>query len=411
MIELALKSNISQLRRVPYVWKQSMSDSEMPNARGGSYQRQSSDYSAFIPAPLPPHPPVTMDAELLRLLSDADRALGRLDGVTQTLPDTGLFLFMYIRKEALYSSQIEGTQASLDEVVAFEQNISAAENPDDIEEVVNYIRAINNGLTRLNDLPVSLRLIKELHAELMKGARGQHKSPGEFRTSQNWIGTQGAKLSNASFVPPPPHALIEHLGALEKFIHEDDTLPALIKIGLAHAQFETIHPFLDGNGRLGRLLITFLLCEKAILKEPALYLSHFFKQHRGEYYQRLQDTRTKGDWEGWLKFFLRGVRDVAREAANTGAKIVAQREEHRRLITSEMTRASAGSAFKLIEHLHKKPVISISGAAEATDRTYSNARELVSKLVELNLLEEFTGRDRDRLYRYAPYLNLLRSED
>lgn len=411
MIEAAIKSNITVAKPLCYVWKLSMVAPSVASSRAGTYQRQSSDYSAFIPAPLPPQPPITMDAEFLRLLSDADRALGRLDGVTQTLPDTSLFLFMYIRKEALYSSQIEGTQASLDEVIAFEHNLSAAENPDDIEEVVNYIRAINNGLARLKDLPVSLRLIKELHAELMKGARGQHKSPGEFRTSQNWIGTQGAKIATASFIPPPPQALIDHLGQLEKFIHEDETLPALIKIGLAHAQFETIHPFLDGNGRLGRLLITFLLCEKAILKEPALYLSHFFKQHRSEYYQRLQDTRVLGDWEGWLKFFLRGVRDVAREAANTGAKIVSQREEHRHLITSKMTRASAGSAFKLIEYLHKKPVISISGVADATERTYANARELVSKLVELNLLEEFTGRDRDRLYRYAPYLNLLRSED
>lgn len=214
-----------------------------------------------------------------------------------------------------------------------------------------------------------------------------------------------------AFLPPPPHVLTDHLGQLEKFIDEDDTLPALLKIGLAHAQFETIHPFLERNGRLGRLLTTVLLCENTILKEPAPYLSRFFKQHRSEYYQRLQDTRTLGDWEGWLKFFLRGVREVARDAANTGAKIVKQREEHRRLITSKMTRASAGSAFKLIEHLHKTPVVSIASAAEAMDRTYPNARELIIKLVDLKLLEEFTGRDRGRLYRYAPYLNLLRTED
>jgi Fic family protein len=411
MIETGLQSNISTAKPLPYVWKQSLMDAIPPAGRAGGYQRQRSDYAAFIPAPLPPQPPVAMDAELWRLLSDADRALGRLDGVTQTLPDTGLFLLMYIRKEALYSSQIEGTQASLDEVVAFEQNIAGAENPDDIEEVVNYIRAIRYGIARLETLPVSLRLIKELHAELMRGARGKHKSPGEFRTSQNWIGPQGASLANASFVPPPPHTLIEHLGQFETFIHTDTSLPALISIGLAHAQFETIHPFLDGNGRLGRLLITFLLCEKAILKEPALYLSHFFKLHRSEYYQRLQDIRTHGAWEDWLKFFLRGVCEVAKEAASIGAKIVAQREEHRRLVTAKMTHASAGSAFKLLEHLHSTPVISVTKAAEIIERTYSNARELISKLKELKLLEEFTGRDRDRLYRYAPYLNLLRAEE
>lgn len=408
MNEITLQSNITMRKPLPYDWKLSMADA---SSRAGSYQRQSTGYSAFIPAPLPPQPAVIMDGELWRLLSDADRALGRLDGVTQTLPDTGLFLLMYIRKEALYSSQIEGTQASLDEVVAFEQNIANAENPDDIEEVVNYIRAIKFGIERLQSLPVSLRLIRELHAGLMKGARGKNKSPGEFRTSQNWIGPQGATLANASFVPPPPHTLIEHLGQLETFLHEDFSMPALIKIGLAHAQFETIHPFLDGNGRLGRLLITFLLCEKAILKEPALYLSHFFKLHRSEYYQRLQDIRTSGAWEAWLRFFLRGVREVAKEAADIGAQIVTQREEHRRLVTSKMTHASAGSAFKLLEHLHSTPVISVAGAASVIERTYPNARELVTKLVELNLLEEFTGRDRDRLYRYAPYLNLLRSED
>ena len=379
--------------------------------RAGQYLLQASDYSAFIPAALPPKPPVTMDNELWRLLSDADRALGRLDAVTQILPDTGRFVLMYIRKEALYSSQIEGTQASLDEIVAFEDSISDADNPADVEEVVNYIRAITFGLQRLETLPVSLRLIRELHAQLMQGARGQHKNPGAFRTSQNWIGPQGSTPSNAAFVPPPPHELLQHLGALETFIHSADSLPALIQIGLVHAQFETIHPFLDGNGRLGRLLITFLLCEKNILKEPALYLSHFFKRYRSEYYQRLQDTREKGDWEGWLKFFLRGVCNVAEEAAQTAARIMAQREEHRRMILAAMSNSQAASAIKLIEHLQRQPVVTVAKAAEIIAKTYVSANTMISKLIGLGLLEELTGQERYRRYRYAPYLNLLRAED
>ena len=379
--------------------------------RAGHYARQASDYAAFIPAALPPSPPVAMDAELWRLLSDADRALGRLDGVTQILPDTGLFVLMYIRKEALYSSQIEGTQASLDEIVAFEDSINQAENPEDVEEVVNYIRAINHGLQRLATLPVSLRLIREIHAELMQGARGQHKSPGEFRASQNWIGPKGSTPSNAAFVPPPPHELMQHLGALENFIHSGNDLPELIQIGMAHAQFETIHPFLDGNGRLGRLLITLLLCEKKILKEPALYLSHFFKRYRSEYYQRLQDVREKGDWENWLKFFLRGVGEVAEEAARVASLITAQREEHRRLVLASLASTQAASALRLIEHLHRNPVVSVSKAAEIVERTYVSANSLLLKLAGLGLLEEFTGGGRNRLYRYAPYLNLLRSQD
>jgi Fic family protein len=379
--------------------------------RTGHHVQQAGGYRAFIPKPLPPEPPVTMDEELWRLLSDADRALGRLDGVTRTLPDINLFLTMYVRKEALYSSQIEGTQASLDDILAHERKIAGAENPDDVEEVVNYVAAINLGLERLREMPLSLRLIREIHARLMQGVRGKDRTPGEFRRSQNWIGGRNTALAEAVFVPPPAHALMEHLGQLEKFMHTDSSLPVLVQIGLIHAQFETIHPFLDGNGRLGRLLITFLLCEREILSLPALYLSHYFKRYRSEYYQRLQDVRDKGDWEGWLKFFLRGVRETAQEGARTAARIVEQREAHRRLIGEKMSHARAGSAYKLMDNLHQRPVISIAGAAEIIEQTYATARGLVMDLVSLGLLEEITGRGRDRLYRYAPYINLFREQE
>lgn len=380
------------------------------DARAGRYVRQATGYAAFIPTPLPPEPPVRMDDELLKLLSDADRALGRLDGVAQILPDTDLFLAMYVRKEAVYSSQIEGTQASLDDVVAFEEAMEEADNPDDVEEVLNYVTAINYGRDRLHELPVSLRLIRELHGVLMQGVRGRNKHPGEFRTSQNWIGPAGATLRDALFVPPPPDVLLDHLGAFEKFLHEPSNLPVLIQVGLAHAQFETIHPFLDGNGRLGRLLITFLLCEKEILAQPALYISHYFRARRNEYYDRLQAVRDEGDWEGWLKFFLTGVRQTALEATKTASQIMQLRERHRALIAAELTSTSAGNATQLLEHLFRAPSISINKAAEILGRSYPIARELVRKLASLGILEESTGKTRYRRFRYAPYLALFRDQ-
>lgn len=404
------KKGFSITRRTSHPVSMENATKPLPGQRAGRYVQQQADYKAFLPAPLPPQPSLRMDEELTRLLSDADRALGRLDGVTQTLPDTNLFLLMYVRKEALYSSQIEGTQASLDDLLAYEDDLQSATNPHDVEEVVNYVAAINYGLKRLDELPVSLRLIRELHQRLMQGVRGQHKTPGQFRTSQNWIGAAGSTLRDALFVPPPPHMLVDVLGELELFLHTETNLPILVQIGMAHVQFETIHPFLDGNGRLGRLLITFLLCEKGVLAQPALYLSHFFKLHRSEYYQRLQDVRDKGDWEAWTKFFLRGVRDVAREAASTASKIASQREKHRALISSRLSNASAGSAFKLIEHMHRSPVVSVQSASDVIGRTYANANQLVRGLEKLGLLEEITGNSRNRRYRYSPYINLFRED-
>src|SRR5689334_12441530 len=294
-----------------------MTLSETPSAtsaRAGRCVTQPAGYRAFIPAPLPPNPAVQISGELQFALSEADRALGRLDGSIKTLPHPDLFVYMYVRKEAVLSSQIEGTQSSLQDVLAAEAQVLAPDRPKDVDEVVNYVRAMNYGLERLSELPVSVRLVREIHAELLKGVRGSHLTPGELRTSQNWIGPGGCTLNEATFVPPPPQEVPKSLGDLEKFLHQDSQLPLLIKIGLAHAQFETIHPFLDGNGRIGRLLITFLLEQWGLLSEPLMYLSGYLKQHQREYYRLLSAVRADGDWEAWVAFFLEAVEAAATEA-------------------------------------------------------------------------------------------------
>lgn len=377
---------------------------QMP--RSGQYVEQLEGYKAFIPSPLPPVPEVLMDAEMWNLLSQADRALGRLDGATDALPNPDLFVFMYVRKEAVLSSQIEGTQASLMDVLEFESQALTPENPQDVEEVVNYIAAINHGLERLKTLPTSLRLIREIHQELMKGVRGAERNPGEFRRSQNWIGPGGCSLADASYVPPPPHEMLKCLDNLERFLHDSQPMPILIKVGLAHAQFETIHPFLDGNGRTGRLLISFLLCEQNILKRPLLYLSHYFKRYRSEYYDRLQAVRDRGDWEGWLKFFLKGVYEVAQEAATTARQIVNLKEEHRQLILSELGRKS-GNAIALLESLYFRPIFTVEHVETITNLSYSNANSLIKQLIELGILQEITGQKRNRAFSYAPYLAIF----
>ncbi|HET7038074.1 MAG TPA: Fic family protein, partial [Thermomicrobiaceae bacterium] len=269
---------------------------------------------------------------MLSLVARAAEALGRLDGVTQTLPNPDLFVAMYVRSEAVYSSQIEGTQSTLDDVLEFELTAEVRELPRDVEEVVNYVRAMNYGLERLNELPLSLRLIREIHATLLADTRGAERALGEFRWTQNWIGPAGVPLSRASFVPPPPSELPAALDAFERFLHDDHDFPILVRCGLAHAQFETIHPFLDGNGRVGRLLITFLLCYHGVLHRPLLYLSYYLKRNRAEYYARLMAIRGAGDWEGWLKFFLEGVAEAAEEATETAQAIVRLREAHRSLL-------------------------------------------------------------------------------
>jgi Fic family protein len=343
-----------------------------------------------------------------KLLSDADRALGRLEGSIQTLPNPDLFVFMYVRKEAVLSSEIEGTQASISDVLKAEAEVFDAGMPRDVDEVLNYVKAMNFGLTRLSELPLSVRLIREIHERLLHGVRGHMQQPGELRRSQNWIGPQGCTLQDATFVPPPHHEVAGALADLENFLHSDDHIPDLIKIGLAHAQFETIHPFLDGNGRVGRLLITFFLCHKGLLQKPVLYLSHWFKQHRGEYYERLQKVRDKGDWEGWLKFFLRGVGSVAAQATETSRQIVGLREEHRALITNEFD-SGAGKALKLLERLYEKPTINVNGARGLLGISYANANNMVEKFVRLGLLVEVTGNARNRVFLYSRFVQLFSS--
>jgi cell filamentation protein, protein adenylyltransferase len=377
--------------------------------RAGSYRKQPQGYRAFLPAPLPPAPPVAIAGELQRLLSEADRALGRLDGSVQTLPNPDLFVYMYVRKEAVLSSQIEGTQSSLQDLLAAEAHISDQDRPKDVEEVVNYVRAMNRGLARLADLPVSVRLIREIHAELLRGVRGSHLTPGELRRSQNWIGPAGCTLAEATFVPPPPAEVPAALGALETFLHQQDDVPLLVKIGLAHAQFETIHPFLDGNGRIGRLLITFLICERGALHKPVLYLSHYFKRHRQTYYERLQAIRDNGDFEGWISFFLRGIAEVSRESADTARRILELRETHRRLITDRFGRA-AGNGHRVLERLFEQPILSVKDVQALLGTTFAGANQIVQRLASLGVLREMTGQARHRRFRYDAYVRLFEEE-
>lgn len=374
--------------------------------RTGRYVRQPEGYSAFIPQMLPPTPGLVWDDELQALLSKADRALGRLDGSIQTLPDPDLFVMMYVRKEAVLSSQIEGTQSSLNDLLELEASIADATRPSDVEEVVNYVSAMNHGLKRLDELPVSTRLIREIHAKLLQGVRGEHLEPGQIRRTQNWIGPQGCMLNEATFVPPPPSSVNDHLSNLEKFIHGRDQMPILIKIGLIHAQFETIHPFLDGNGRVGRLLITFLLCQSEVLIRPVLYLSYYFKRHRQRYYELLQSVRDEGAWEEWIKFFLEGVATVSLEATNTARAIVDMREAHRNAIIEKLGRA-AGNGLKVLERLFRTPFVTVNGVKELLNITYPPANDLIKKLEEIGILVEVTGQDRYRVYQYRPYVALF----
>lgn len=378
--------------------------------RAGRYILQPQGYRAFIPANLPPVPPISMDDEMWTLLSQADRALGRLDGSTTVLPNPDLFVYMYVRKEAVLSSQIEGTQASLIDLVEFESKAAESGIQGDVEEVVNYVAAMNYGLNRLKELPLSLRLIREIHEKLLKGVRGADKNPGEFRSSQNWVGAPGSRPDTARRVPPPPYEMQGALDNLEKYIHDETPVPLLIKVGLVHSQFETIHPFLDGNGRVGRLLITFLLCERGVLQRPLLYLSHYFKQNRTEYYDRLQAVRDTGDWEPWLKFFLRGVAVVAQEATVTARKVVDLREEDRRRVTVQMGRG-AGKGLVLLEQLYSRPIVDVVAVSKIVGRSIPIANDLVRELCKIGILKETTGRKRNRSFAYSAYLDLFTDND
>lgn len=375
-------------------------------ARIGSYIATTTSgetVRAYLPPPLPPAPPLDLP-RVLALFERANQALGRLDGMTAILPSTRLFVFMYVRKEALLSSQIEGTQSSLSDLLLFENQETPLVPLDDVQEVSNYIAAMNHGLKRLADgFPLSLRLIKEMHRELLAKGRGSSKQPGEFRRTQNWIG--GTRPGNAAFVPPPPEHVLKCMGDLERFLHERKTYPALIRAALAHVQFETIHPFLDGNGRLGRLLITLMLCEEGSLKEPILYLSLFFKTHRARYYELLQQVREKGDWEAWLEFFLEGVTETSEQGVGSARRLIALFDRDKDKI-STLKRAAA-SALRVHGELQKAPLVSVPVAAKKLGISQPTIQKSLDHLVTLGIVREVTGRRRHRIYEYSSYLKIL----
>jgi len=359
--------------------------------------------SAYVPKPLPPHPPVDV-ARLLGRLDKANLALGRLDGITSILPSTRLFVFMYVRKEALLSSQIEGTQSSLSDLLLFENHEEPFVPLDDVQEVSTYIAAMEHGLDRIaGGFPLSLRLIKEMHDILLKTGRGSSMQPGEFRHSQNWIG--GTRPGNALFVPPPHELVDDCMGALEKFLHDRRTYPVLIRAALAHVQFETIHPFLDGNGRLGRLLITLLLCEEKVLSEPLLYLSLHLKTHRKRYYDLLQLVRETGDWEAWIEFFLDGVIETAEQGISTARRLQALFQEDRVRI-NKLGRASP-SALRLHDAFQLLPIMGVPEAAKRLATSQPTIQKSIEHMQELGIVREVTGKRRKRLYRYTRYLEIL----
>jgi Fic family protein len=381
----------------------------LPNPRIGRYVTTvafDETVSAYIPPPLPPEPPLALSLPLLHRLSEADRAIGRLDGVAALLPDKALFLYMYVRKEAVLSSQIEGTQSTLDELLQYENAALAGQPLDDIAEVSNYVDAMMYGLDVLRapkGLPLCLRLLRDMHARLLQKGRGQGKNPGEFRRSQNWIG--GTRPGNAHFVPQPVNEMEKCLADLECFLHDDSTrIPPLIKAGLLHVQFESIHPFLDGNGRL---LIALFLVEKKVLHEPLLYLSLYFKTHRGQYYRLLQEVRLRGDWETWMEFFLTGVAETANNAHESAMRIVA-------LFQADRARISAGgeqthSMLRVHELLQAHPFLNAAQAREKTGLSAPTVNKAFEALAHLKVVSEITGKQRGRVFAYTEFLKILES--
>ncbi len=378
-----------------------------PNPRLGSYVTVSTVgevVKAFVPAPLPPTPPVRLH-ELYGLIERASSALGRLDGIGTVLGDAHMFLYMYVRKEALLSSQIEGTQSSLSDLLRFEDDPArGTASGAEVEEVSNYVAAVVHGMRRLGELPVSTRLIREIHQILLASGRGSAMQPGEFRRSQNWLG--GTRPGNARFVPPPHERVVELISDLERFMHDDSVqLPFLVKVGMFHVQFETIHPFLDGNGRVGRLLITLLLCSHGFLGQPLLYLSLYFKRHRDEYYALLQTVRTTGDWEAWLRFFLEGVVEVSEQAIETAQELMALFGRDRTRI--EALGRPAASALRLHEHLRERPLATVAAVSKRLGISAPTISKSLRHLEALGIVEEVTGRRRGRAFAYRDYLKLL----
>jgi Fic family protein len=360
---------------------------------------------AFVPTALPPEPPLALDGPLQQQLERALLALGRLDSLSTLLPDTSVFLYTYVRKEAVLSSLIEGTQSSLSDLLLFEIEEAPGVPLDDVVEVSNYVAALDHGIERLRGgFPLSSRLLREMHGVLLSRGRGSGKQPGEFRTSQNWIG--GTRPSNARFVPPPHPRVPECMAGLERFLHDErDGLPVLVRAGLAHVQFETIHPFLDGNGRIGRLLITFLLYHAGVLREPLLYLSLYFKQYRSEYYRLLDEVRKNGDWESWLAFFFEGVLETAEGAVATAQRLIALFQDDRKPIAAAGRRA--GSMLRVHDALKARPITSLQQVVRQTGLSFPTAGVAMEALVGLKIARELTGKRRNRVFAYDRYLAIL----
>lgn len=372
--------------------------------RSGKQITQPTGYKAFIPNPLPPNPPIQIEGEIQHLLTNANIAIGKMDTMGYLAPNLDHIIAMYIRKEALLSSQIEGTQASLEDIFEYENQIPV-KNINDVMEVVHYIKALNHGMKRLTAFPMSIRLIKEIHEILLEGVTGKEKTPGEFRKSQNWIGSQGSTLATASFIPPPPKEAHNAMGELELFLHKDSNLPLLINCALMHYQFETIHPFLDGNGRLGRLLITFYLYWKGALQYPLLYLSYYLKIHRQEYYDRLNLVRERGDYEQWIIFFLKGIIWTSESALQTIKNLLQLQEDHKkRLIARKL---STPYAIALLDYLFERPHLTINDVADHLKISYQGAKSLVNQFIKTEILKEITGKRRDKRYSYWEYLAFL----
>jgi Fic family protein len=377
----------------------------MIQSRMGVTVRQKEGYQAYIPKSLPPDPPVIFDNELHHLLSEADRALARLDGMTIFLPNADLFVAMYVKKEALLSAQIEGTQASLQGVLEFEADMVPGDDINEIKEVINYIQAMDYGLGRTSKELFSFDIMQEVHRILIEGTRGSKKKPGKIRAVQNWIGPAGSTIYSATFVPPPPEKVHELLSGLEKFVLADDRLPPLIKIALVHAQFETIHPFIDGNGRMGRLLITFYLCFAGILTRPLLYLSIYLKQHRSEYYQLLQEIRFEGDWESWIKFFLKGIIEVSNGAMMAAREIITLKGK----LTEDLVQNNVGglNSVRLLDLLFSRPVITVTDISKTLNISHQPAYDLVDQFLKLGILREITGKKRYKRYLFIDYVGII----
>ena len=384
-----------------------MDPREFANSSAGQCVKTLTGYWAFVPNPLPPD--ISYDKSLIRLLSEADRLLGELSGTGRVLANPFLLIAPYVRREAVSSSRIEGTQASLNDLFFFEASELEKPKVPDVREVKNYVRAMEYGIDRLEELPISIRLIGEIHRVLMEDVRGDHATPGEIRRSQNWVGPPGCSLQEATFVPPPVEEMKSALSDWEKYLHSQPDSPPLIQCALMHYQFEAIHPFLDGNGRVGRLLITFFLWERGLLTQPLLYLSAFFDRFRDEYYSRLLAVSKHGDWKGWIEFFLRGVVNQAKDAISDAEKIIELHAEYRRRL--EATKKIPESAYRLIEEIFIGPILSITGLSKKWNIPFNSVKTGVLRLVNIGILREATGRRRNKLYVASELIDLLSASD